>query len=426
MRFQSQLRKMFTTGGLALMTMAMACGGDPMDEADALASPGSELTSSGASPAPDATSLQAMATVLNEMQGAARDAGTTGGKSGQIYRVTSLLDDPVSPKPGTLRHALLGSNRWIRFDVSGTIMLRGNLYIKGNNVTIDGRGAQIKLDHGEAANRDGGACKKVTAYSLIAEKVDNIVILNLTLSGRYLSTTSECSGADLFSILGSDRIWIHHVTFLNATEHAIEMRSNADSKSLQDDPSDGVTVSYSRFSKVAAANFRTLANGTFHHNFCDGPHQSCPRVGFNCNASLADGTDRGCKDWAPVSWEARLHIYNNYYRDWPTMKLIVTNDVMQDDNPNYPSRPKEVFLLSQYDMFEARTKVVATADSQWSGNNLRVEDYNDSFGLPITLPDMSTEKTMPVSRTSVVERPASTSQWQVLAQKVKTRAGAIP
>src|SRR5262249_49926707 len=158
-----------------------------------------------------------------------------------------------------------------------------------------------KLDHGEVADKNDPACPKITAYSLIAEKVENIVLLNITLSGRYQRTTSGCSGADLFAILGSDRIWIHHVTFLDATEHAIEMRSSADSKSLQDDPSVGITVSYSRFSRVAAANFRTLANGTFHHNFCDRPHQSCPRVGFNCNASAAAGIDRGCKDWAPVS-----------------------------------------------------------------------------------------------------------------------------
>jgi hypothetical protein len=147
-------------------------------------------------------------------------------------------------------------------------------------------------------------------------------------------------------------------------------------------------------------------------------------VGLNCNANLAKKIDGGCKDWAPVSWEAKLHVYNNYYRDWPTAKLIVTNDVMQDDDPTFPARPKELFLLSQYDMFEAHTQLVATSDSQWDGNNLRVENYNDTFGRPITLPDLSAEKTMTVSATALVEKPASAAEWEALAEAVKSRAGA--
>ena len=56
---------------------------------------------------------------------------TQGGKGGKRYIVTSLADNPDSPQPGTLRHALKQKGpRIVEFAVSGVIHLQQELEIK--------------------------------------------------------------------------------------------------------------------------------------------------------------------------------------------------------------------------------------------------------------------------------------------------------
>ncbi len=83
---------------------------------------------------------------------------TVGGRGGQVYVITSLDDQPDSPKPGTLRHAVKQKGpRTIVFATSGVIHLKKPLEIKQDFITIAGqsspggivlRGApvQIKAD----------------------------------------------------------------------------------------------------------------------------------------------------------------------------------------------------------------------------------------------------------------------------------------
>ncbi|MGG1553415.1 Ig-like domain-containing protein [Paenibacillus ferrarius] len=63
---------------------------------------------------------------------------TTGGRGGDVYEVTSLADDNV---PGTLRYGVNLSNKIIVFRVSGNIVLKNKLSIKGSNLTIAGQTA---------------------------------------------------------------------------------------------------------------------------------------------------------------------------------------------------------------------------------------------------------------------------------------------
>ncbi|MDG6098760.1 pectate lyase C [Alteromonas sp. ZYF713] len=65
---------------------------------------------------------------------------TQGGKGGEHYIVTSLADDPDSPQPGTLRHALKQKGpRIVEFAVSGVIHLKAELEIHHDYLTVLGQ-----------------------------------------------------------------------------------------------------------------------------------------------------------------------------------------------------------------------------------------------------------------------------------------------
>nr|GMC99466.1 probable pectate lyase 5 [Ipomoea batatas] len=72
-----------------------------------------------------------------------------GGKNGRVYVVTdSGDDDPVNPKPGTLRHAVIQDEPlWITFQRDMVIQLKQEL-VMNSYKTIDGRGASVHISGG--------------------------------------------------------------------------------------------------------------------------------------------------------------------------------------------------------------------------------------------------------------------------------------
>lgn len=69
-----------------------------------------------------------------------------GGRNGRIYVVTdSGNDDPVNPKPGTLRHAVIQDEPlWIIFKRDMVIQLKQEL-VMNSFKTIDGRGTSVHI-----------------------------------------------------------------------------------------------------------------------------------------------------------------------------------------------------------------------------------------------------------------------------------------
>ncbi|RVW72617.1 putative pectate lyase 22 [Vitis vinifera] len=90
-----------------------------------------------------------------------------GGRDGEIYVVTdSGDDDPVNPKPGTLRYAVIQKEPlWIIFQRDMVIKLKEEL-IMNSFKTIDGRGSSVHIA--------GGPC-------ITIQYVTNIIIHGLNI-----------------------------------------------------------------------------------------------------------------------------------------------------------------------------------------------------------------------------------------------------
>lgn len=88
-----------------------------------------------------------------------------GGQGGEFYIVTDSSDnDPVNPKPGTLRYAVIQNEPlWIVFPINMMIKLSQEL-IFNSYKTVDGRGADVHIV--------GGGC-------ITLQYISNVIIHNI-------------------------------------------------------------------------------------------------------------------------------------------------------------------------------------------------------------------------------------------------------
>ncbi|KAJ8754189.1 hypothetical protein K2173_002088 [Erythroxylum novogranatense] len=208
------------------------------------------------------SSLRALA---GQAEGFARFA--TGGLHGALYHVTTLADDG----PGSLRDGCRKQEPlWIVFEVSGTIHLQSQLNVSSYK-TIDGRGQRIKL----------------TGKGLRLKECEHVIICNLEFEGGR--------GADVDCIQikpKSKHVWIDRCSLRDFKDGLIDItRESTD-----------ITISRCHFSQhnktiLIGANSSHIGDRcirvTIHHCFFDGTGQRHPRVRF-----------------------AKVHLYNNYTRNW--------------------------------------------------------------------------------------------------------------
>ncbi|KAK7345643.1 hypothetical protein VNO77_16251 [Canavalia gladiata] len=190
-----------------------------------------------------------------------------GGLHGPLYHVTSLADDG----PGSLRDACRRKEPlWIVFEVSGTVHLSSYLSVSSYK-TIDGRGQMIKL----------------TGKGLRLKECEHVIICNLVLEGGR--------GPDVDAIQikpNSKHIWIDRCTLSDFDDGLIDItRQSSD-----------ITISRCHFSQhdktmLIGADSSHVGDRcmriTIHHCFFNGTRQRHPRVRF-----------------------AKVHLYNNYTRNW--------------------------------------------------------------------------------------------------------------
>lgn len=133
-------------------------------------------------------------------------SAATGGADKPVVLVTNLRDNPeeLTAPPGSLRAALSGGDRTIRFRVSGNIELEYPLVVRYPNVTIDGSDAP-----------DGG----VALYGAqLIINTDNVIVRNVRFRGSNRTTT-----ADGIEIAGGSDILIDHVSCSWATDECISL-----------------------------------------------------------------------------------------------------------------------------------------------------------------------------------------------------------
>ncbi|KAJ9186203.1 hypothetical protein P3X46_005733 [Hevea brasiliensis] len=218
-----------------------------------------------------------------------------GGVRGPLYHVTSLLDDgPGSLRDGCRRKEPL----WIVFEVSGTIHLRSFLSVSSYK-TIDGRGQTVKL----------------TGKGLRLKECEHVIICNLELEG---GRGDDVDGIQIKP--KSKHIWIDRCSLRDYDDGLIDItRESTD-----------ITISRCRFSQ----HDKTILIGghppqssdrcirvTIHHCFFDGTRQRHPRVRF-----------------------AKVHLYNNYTRNWGIYAVCAS---------------VESQIYSQCNIYEAGEKKVA-------------------------------------------------------------------
>ncbi|CAA2962140.1 probable pectate lyase 4 [Olea europaea subsp. europaea] len=190
-----------------------------------------------------------------------------GGLHGPLYHVKTLADDG----PGSLRYGCREKEPiWIVFEVSGTIELSSYLNVSSYK-TIDGRGQRIKL----------------TGKGLRLKECEHVIICNLEFEGGR--------GHDIDGIQikpNSKHIWIDRCSLTDFDDGLIDItRMSTD-----------ITISRCHFfnhDKTILIGADPSNTGdrcmrvTIHHCFFDGTRQRHPRVRF-----------------------AKVHLYNNYTRNW--------------------------------------------------------------------------------------------------------------
>ncbi|KAG6408844.1 hypothetical protein SASPL_131869 [Salvia splendens] len=143
-----------------------------------------------------------------------------GGRDGKIYIVTdSKDDDPVNPKPGTLRHAVIQDEPlWIIFERDMVIQLKEEL-IMNSFKTIDGRGASVHIANGPC---------------ITIQYVTNIIIHGVHIHDCKQGGNAKVrdspqhfgwrtiSDGDGVSIFGGSHVWVDHCSLSSCTDGLID------------------------------------------------------------------------------------------------------------------------------------------------------------------------------------------------------------
>ncbi|CAN1775533.1 Probable pectate lyase 4 [Linum perenne] len=234
---------------------------------------------------------------LRALAGQAEGFGrfAVGGLHGALCCVTTLADDG----PGSLREACRKKEPlWIVFELSGTIHLNSYLNVSSYK-TIDGRGQRIKF----------------TGKGLRLKECEHVIVCNLEFEGGR--------GHDVDGIQikpNSKHIWIDRCSLSDYEDGLIDItRESTD-----------ITISRCHFSRhdktiLIGADASNITDRcmriTIHHCFFDGTRQRHPRVRY-----------------------AKVHLYNNYTRNWGIYAVCAS---------------VESQIYSQCNIYEAGQKKVA-------------------------------------------------------------------
>lgn len=147
-------------------------------------------------------------------------SGATGGKNGAIYVVTDVSDDPINPKPGTLRYGVIQAQPlWIIFESDMVITLENELIVNSYK-TIDGRGARVEISNGPCITIEGVSHVIVHGLSIHDCKPGKPGLVRSSPDhvGHRLG-----SDGDAITVLDSSNVWIDHCYLARCTDGLLDV-----------------------------------------------------------------------------------------------------------------------------------------------------------------------------------------------------------
>ncbi|XP_041028768.1 probable pectate lyase 12 [Juglans microcarpa x Juglans regia] len=264
-----------------------------------------------------------------------------GGKNGDFYIVTdSSDDDPVNPRPGTLRYAVIQVEPlWIVFPSNMLIKLSQEL-IFNSYKTLDGRGANVHIV--------GGGC-------ITLQYISNVIIHNIHIhhchpSGETNVRSSPThfgwrtkSDGDGISIFGSKDIWIDHCSLSHCKDGLIDAVMG----------STGITISNNYFS---------------HHDevmLLGHSDDYLPDSGMQVTIAFNHFGEKLVQRM-PRCRRGYIHVVNNDFTQWEMYAIGGSG------NPTINSQGNRYTAPSNRNAKEV-TKRVDTGKGEWSGWNWRSE-----------------------------------------------------
>jgi len=255
---------------------------------------------------------------------------TKGGEGKPVYHVTSLSDDGSF---GTLRDALSKGNRYIVFDIAGTIVVNDDLVIKGCNITIDG----------STAPSPGITIKKSKPdiVCLVIAGVRDIIVKYIRVQGMMdfgVNTSSQHAGTILIGdpdpeSLGIDygpvkNVIIDHVTARNAIDAGLDFWGEISDVTIQycliafsDSPQ---TISH-----YSNGVYEKRRNISLHHNIYARNGERNPQV--RADTRTLDYVNNIVYDWgywgdSPGKNGYGIRIKNRWMPDEPKVTMNIINN----------------------------------------------------------------------------------------------------
>ncbi|MQL73128.1 hypothetical protein Taro_005441 [Colocasia esculenta] len=313
-----------------------------------------------------------------------------GGRDGRFYVVSDAGDDdPVNPRPGTLRHAVIQDEPlWIVFKRDMVITLKQEL-IMNSFKTIDGRGANVHIAY--------GAC-------ITIQFVTNIIIHGVHIhdckpTGNAMVRSSPShygwrtvADGDAVSIFGSSHVWVDHCSLSNCADglvdaimgstaitisnnyftHHNEVMLLGHSDSYARDRVMQVTIAFNHFGEGLIQRMPRCRHGYFHVVNNDYTHWEMYAIGGSANPTINSQGNRYLAPMNPFAKEVETRTHTNFPNCSNLTMLASGSDGSH-------------ILISVSIGTAQVTKRVDTGNGVWRGWNWRSEGdllLNGAFFIP--------------------------------------------
>ncbi|WP_400073593.1 Ig-like domain-containing protein [Zobellia russellii] len=241
-------------------------------------------------------------------------SNASGGRGGSVYHVTNLNDSGS----GSFRDAVSKSNRYIVFDVSGTIELKSNLTTSSDNLTIAGHTAP-----------QGGIT--ITGELFLMNRCDNIIMRYIRFKPKYIpehisAGNNKNTGYDALNLIHITNSIFDHVSIAWGGDEAVSIVGNSDDVTFQNnlviDSHKGMILGDSNASidsEMSLLNNVFVNSGYRFPNVCATNAESINNVVHNW--------DRNLNVFPCRQGSARFNEINNYYQRGNKSKNVLGSSV---------------------------------------------------------------------------------------------------